>query len=675
MNRRMLRSSALLLVPACLAACATGPQLDRTPSGALTPYVADIEVIPADDTASEADTIAGHVFHDRNRDGRRQTNERGVADVLVSNGRDVVATDAAGAYALPARDDMAVFVVQPSGWRVPTNENWVPQFSYQHKPNGSPKPLRFGGLEPTGELPATINFPIIPSDVRGDFTCAILGDIQTYANTEIGYMRDSSVDDIVDRGPGAVDCLLAVGDVLGDDLGLIPRMTEVWSAVGAPQWWAHGNHDFDFDADHDANSADSWRRLYGPNYYAFEMGAVTFIVLDNVVYPCGAEDAQTPGREFCVEGDRKRYNARITDDQMAFVEGVVSQTDPDNTIVFAHHIPFVSFVDQTTAAHQTDNVTELYALVEGRNALSLSGHTHTIENLAAGDAFGPWAEAVNVEELPFRHIVSGAVSGAWFNGDFDVHGTPMSLSRLGAPRGWVQLAFDADGAFQERFIGANMGRHRAMWLSINTPGFRSWFDTIHTWLRSDRDTRDPVPPLNIYDLPDVKILTPEDLAGDSYITANVWAGDSATTVTLAINDGPAEPMVRTQQARGEEALIGAEYADPFAIQRQFSVGRYAMQSRSGTPGTQGYRPYLRRGDAEPAPAQPQWSIADRNVHLWRALLPTDLPMGVHVAAITATDRHGRTFTDRMVFEVRETRPDPNWRTDVWNAFENGAPVR
>ncbi len=663
----------VLLAPAFTAACVTPTTGNGERPAPAAPYFADIEVVSAS-TNINAETIGGHVFDDLNRDGARQAGEPGVSGVMVSNGRDVIKTDNDGAYSLPVRDDMAVFVVQPSGWRVPTDENWVPQFAYQHKPAGSPKPLRYGGLEPTGPLPAAINFPIIRSESGDGFTCAILGDIQTYANTEIGYMRDSSVDDIVDRGPGAVDCLLAVGDVLGDDLDLIPRVAEIWGAVGAPQWWAHGNHDFDFDADFDANSADSWRRLYGPNYYAFEMGAVTFIVLDNVVYPCGSEDAETPGREFCAEEDRKRYNARITDDQMAFVEGVLAGVDRDRTIVFAHHIPFVSFVDQAATAHQTDNVRALYELVEGRNALSLSGHTHTMENLAPGDHFGPWSDAVDVDALPFRHIIAGAVAGAWYNGDFDVHGAPMSLSRLGSPRGWLQLAFNANGDYQERFMAANMGRHRAMWLSFNTPGFRDWFNTIEAWRQTDYEERSPVPPLNIYDLPDVKILTPDDLSQDTFLTANVWAGDSETEVTYAINDGPAQAMVRTQQARGETALIGAEFADPFAVQRQFSVARYALESQSGDPNAQGYRPYL-RWETQPAPPQPQGSAADRNMHLWRAALPSDLPMGVHVATVSVTDRHDRTFTDRIVFEVRETRPNPNWRAEVWDAFENGAPVR
>jgi hypothetical protein len=131
----------------------------RPAEGANTPYFARVDV--RRDARTDATTIAGAVFDDANRNGRLDAGEPGVPDVKVSNGREVVLTDAKGGYRLPARSDMAVFVVQPSGWRVPTDERWVPQFAYQHKPAGSPKALRYGGLPPTGPLPSAINFPII----------------------------------------------------------------------------------------------------------------------------------------------------------------------------------------------------------------------------------------------------------------------------------------------------------------------------------------------------------------------------------------------------------------------------------------------------------------------------------------------------------------------------------
>lgn len=663
---------SILLAGAMLAATGVAETAQQASPSAV-PYIATIDVRTDDAAVEEAETITGRVFDDRNGNGTLDDGERGVRDVLVSNGREVVETRRNGVYELPVRDDMAVFVVQPSGWRVPTDTRWVPQFAYQHKPQGSPKELRYGGLPPTGPLPAAVNFPLQQSAIADTFNCAVLGDTQVYNNNEVGYARDSLVDDLLDRGRGRTDCLLAVGDVMGDDLGLIPRFAEILGAVGAPQWWVHGNHDYDFDADSDADSADSWRRLWGPAYYAFEMGDVLFVVLDNVVYPCGAEDNADGTRAFCTEGNRKRYNARIPADQMAFVANLLERTDPEKVVVFAHHIPFVSFVDQGTEPHQTDNVNDLYALVGDRKALSLSGHTHTVENLAAGDSFSGWAENVGVTAIPFRHLVAGAVSGGWWNGDYDVHGVPMSLQRQGGPRGFVDLMFTGTD-YRMDYRATGLTEDRAMWLSVNTPPFRRWAESIASWLGQPSDERDDVPSQSVQDLPDVKLLTPRDLSGGSWLTANVWMGDTTTDVRVSIDGGDAMPMRRTQEAKGEAAKVGPAWSDPFALQRQLTVARSAIESRSGDEAAQGYAQGRNRR-IPPAPPQPRGSRADRNMHLWRYDLPTDLTTGVHVAEVTVRRTDGTPSTDRIVFEVRDSRPPRLWREDVWNAYENGAPVR
>ena len=658
----------IILLTAGCASNELGPS-SKQENIPIQPYFANIEVIKTD--TSDQQNITGIVFHDSNGNGKLDQNENGVRNVAVSNGRDVVRTDNNGNYRLEVLNDMSLFVVQPTGWRVPTDSDYVPQFAYEHKPLGSPKAFRYGGMPPTGSIPSAVNFPLKKSPIE-DFNCAILGDTQVYANQDISYFRDSVIDNILDQNIKP-ECVIAVGDVMGDDLDLIPRMANVISALKVPQWWTHGNHDFDFDADFDKDSADSWRSLWGPAYYAFEIGNVLFISLDNVVYPCGPEDAKLDGREYCITSKNKRYNGRITDNQIEFVRQLINSTEENKTIVFSHHIPFVSFVDQTTAAHQTDNVKQLYDMVEGRNVLSISGHTHTIENLSPGDSFKGWKDVLQIEELPFRHIIAGAASGSWFQGDFDIHGTPMSLQRMGAPKGWLELEFDPNGNFIETYHGANTGENRVAWLSISTPEFRDWFTSITQWRRQDADTRDPIPPLSINDLPDVKLLTQDSLDNKSFITANVWAGSTDTQVTVSINSGPALAMIRTQEARGEEARIGVDYVDPFAAQRQLSVSRMAIQSHSGEPKNQGYQ-IFKGSQVGPGIPQPQRTIANRNMHLWVYELPANLPEGTHVAKVEIVDRHGRKTMDNIVFEVRSERPDMRFRIDKWQSFENGPPI-
>ena len=52
----------------------------------------------------------GNVFHDADHDGKRGAGEKGIPNVCVSNGREVVQTDANGAWSLPVDDDTVFFV-------------------------------------------------------------------------------------------------------------------------------------------------------------------------------------------------------------------------------------------------------------------------------------------------------------------------------------------------------------------------------------------------------------------------------------------------------------------------------------------------------------------------------------------------------------------------------------
>lgn len=610
------------------------------------PWIAGPEVIPGD--MSGGDMIRGVVFEDLDEDGMADEGEPGISDVLVSNGLDVVATDALGNYQLPVRPDMNLTVVQPSGWETPTDSRRVPQFFYIHKEGGTPEPLRYGGLPDTGPAPEIVNFPLRRLPGKSTFRAAVIGDSQTYSNTQVGFFRDSAVVDLKQYGED-VDLMLYVGDVMGDDLGLLERLLELGATVGAPQYLVHGNHDFDFDATDDAHSADSWRRLYGPQYYAFERGQAVFIVLDNVVYP------REPGG--------RGYNGVVEPVQMEWLSNLLSMIPRDRKIVFAHHIPFVSFTDAHTTRHQTDNLYEIHEMVKGRPTLSLSGHTHTIENLASGESFEGWEKATGVRTLPFRHIVAGAASGSWYQGDYDVFGVPMSLQRLGSPKGILLLDFDGIHTV-ETYLGLGVGDEVTKWVDLNTPAFRDWFDAIMAWREMKVAERDPVPPLSIQDLPDTRILTPEDLEAGVFLTANVWIGSRETRVTATLSNGETLEMVRTQPGAGEGAFRGAEWADPFAAKRQLSVARYAFQSNSGIPRNQGFELYQGRSFGPAAP-QPMRSIANRNVHLWRVQLPSSLEFGVHEVTVTSTDRHGRSFSTPFIFEVRETRPDPHWREELW----------
>src|SRR3546814_15518100 len=75
-----------------------------------------------------AQAPGGTVFEDGNGNGVRDAGEAGIAGVAVSDGRQVVRTDAQGRYALPILAGQAIFVLQPVGWTAPGGAGWPPAF-------------------------------------------------------------------------------------------------------------------------------------------------------------------------------------------------------------------------------------------------------------------------------------------------------------------------------------------------------------------------------------------------------------------------------------------------------------------------------------------------------------------------------------------------------------------
>ena len=243
---------------------------------------------------------------------------------------------------------------------------------------------------------------------------------------------------------------------------------------------------------------------------------------------------------------------------------------------------------------------------------------------------------------------------------------PCRFARGGTPPGYMVIDFEG-ADHRITFHAANQPQDRQMALSFNTPLFRDWFEKAMAFQdRIDGRGADEVPPVSVGDLDDVKLFTPAELDQGVWLTANVWNGTRATDVSARINDGPQTEMTRTQQGEGEGIRAGAEFADPFAVPRQLTIGRYAWESQSGKARNQGFEVWRGSGFG-PVPPQGMSAghIADSSPHLWRLEMPTDLPEGAHVVEVTATDSHGRNWVDRIAFEVRSERPPRFWREELW----------
>ena len=364
---------------------------------------------------SSVEYATGIVFHDSNQNQQRDRGELGIPNVGVSNGLEIVETDARGRWRLPASDDTIFFVLKPSGWMTPLNEHQLPRFHYIHKPKGSPL-SKFPGTSATGPLPESIDFPLYKQKEPNEFRVVFFGDPQPRNQVEIDYIANDIVAELV-----GTDAKFGVtlGDILFDDLSLFGSLNSTIALVGIPWFNVIGNHDLNMDAKEDRYSDETFESVYGPPYYSFDYGKVHFIVLDNIDW------------SYNEKRNRGGYRGNFGKRQLDFVASDLERVPKGRLVVLLMHIPLTGTVDRQS----------LYRLIEKRPyTLSLSGHTHWQAHQFIDESDG-WKG-----KEPHHHIVNVTVSGTWWKGAKDDRGIPHATMRDGAPNGYSFLTFDGNKA-------------------------------------------------------------------------------------------------------------------------------------------------------------------------------------------------------------------------------------
>ncbi len=466
--------------------------------------------------ATPAKTLTGLVYETRSG-GARQAGDPGVAGVLVSNGRDVVKTGEDGRYTLPVDDEAVIFVIKPSGYMVPTDPvTKLPRFSYIHQPDGSPASLklRFRGVRPTGPLPASVDFALTRQDEAPRFDVILLTDPQPESDAELDFVRD----DVVTRLIGSKAAFgITTGDILFDDLSLYGRHNRIIGQIGLPWWNIGGNHDLNFEATDRTYSRETFKRVYGAPYYAFNYGNTLFLMLDNVAYL--GMDPALPYRGG-------RYVGRIGERQMEFIGNVLKETPKDRLVVLAMHIPLRTYLDPKDPSVSTAEMMDLLQLLSGRRSVSFAGHTHTTEHHYFGEAEGG--------ATPHHHHILTAVSGSWWSGPFDYRGIAVAMSRDGSPNGFHILSID-NGSYQTRFVAAKEPEDRRIRIMLDGV-YHSAERELQRDFRMGQMLGSPIPAEHVF---------------ATEVVVNVFDGGPRTLAYLQVGD---RPVVRMAQDRRPDPL-------------------------------------------------------------------------------------------------------------------------
>jgi hypothetical protein len=462
-------------------------------------------------------TVTGVVFEDRSRSGTRQPDDPGIPGVLVSNGRDVVRTDRDGRYALPMDDESITFVIKPTGYAPPVDPGtMLPRFYYIHQPNGTPPALRYRGIDPTGPLPASVDFALRKTEEPSRFDVLLFTDPHAESAAAIDFIRTDVVNALV--GTNAAFGITA-GDIMFDDLALYDRYNRVIGEIGIPWHNIAGNHDLNLDAPDRTYALETFKRTFGPTYYAFDYGGALFLMLDNVDYL-----------------GKRKYRGRFGERQLAFVSQVLRETSADRLVVAAMHIPLRCDLDPKDPANNTSDCTELLDLLGDRPCVSLSGHMHTTEH--------HYLDRNGV--APHHHHVMTTVAGSWWSGPYDHRGVAVADSPDGNPNGFHVLSVDGN-RYTTRFRPAKEPATRQMRIVLDGEAQRV--------ASGDGDLR------RLFGSP-----ISQDQAAATDVIVNVFDGGPRTLVEYRIG---ARTPVRMERVRAPDPFVKGVFARNAATKKSW----------------------------------------------------------------------------------------------------------
>lgn len=334
-----------------------------------------------------------------------------VAGVAVSDGVTIAQTDATGAYELPYRDNAEfVFVSVPSGYDIPLDAT------------GSP--LLYKRVQSAGTYNFTLHRQEDGGKADSSHVMLVFSDPQVLNGYDDHRFRYETVEDVLafkkTYPEGTKFYGLCVGDIVWDWYDAHAMMKGYFEAMGFPSFMTIGNHDHNCEAANqnsttkqDSIADDKFTEVWGPTYYSFNIGAVHYVVLDNVLYTG-------------YKGKGKDYNCGLTPEQENWLREDLALVPNGTPVVISFHIPSRSMTGVLDNIMQWVNKG---AVVQHL----LSGHTHT--NI--------------VNEISARLIerTMGAAEGAFWCSNWCSDGSPNGymVYEANGPKGYTNWYYKATG--------------------------------------------------------------------------------------------------------------------------------------------------------------------------------------------------------------------------------------
>lgn len=280
---------------------------------------------------------------------------------------------------------------------------------------------------------------------------ALVGDPQVDDSTEMGYARRSVYREL--RGRRDLDMCIFLGDLVNDNMSLLPESVGVVDSLPYQCFMVPGNHDRDVyrgpkSSIYRRRDLSTWRKAVGYVDTSFVRGNVRFVLMNNV----------RPSDSGMTD-----YVGGFTDRQKHWLDSVLNRGvgetrgrkplrvcgTPALTIL-ATHIPFSQMKGRDSVLALIPDISRL---------LFVSGHTHFVSR---------------DDSVP--ELIAGAACGSWWRGVRDSDGIPYALQSCGAPRGYFIADINRDGTYDLSYkcIGRPASEQLSAWAVPNASTGRSY---------------------------------------------------------------------------------------------------------------------------------------------------------------------------------------------------------
>lgn len=336
----------------------------------------------------------------------------GLADVVVSDGVEVVKTDKDGVYQFKSEKKWGyVFISIPKGYEV-GSEGVLPQFHATLTEKADKAERHDFNLVKVNQEKYRVYF-------LGDMHLADrTNDLNQFDNCMKEVKADIMDDDVKSY-------VITLGDMTWDLYWYsrkyyfpqyLKSVNYYFKNAAKQVQFFHtiGNHDHDMCKDGDFNTVVEYVKDIAPTYYSFNIGDVHYIVLDDILCTnVGGEASAKPERA---------YRSEVTDEQLKWLAKDLSYVSKTTPVIVTSHAPvYAKETKKNVNDYYLNNSATLVSKFKGYKVDFVTGHTHVLYNVDKSS------------EGIYEHN-AGAVCASWWWSGYLTPG--IHICTDGAPGGY-----------------------------------------------------------------------------------------------------------------------------------------------------------------------------------------------------------------------------------------------